>query len=306
MVLRTNARQSSPGGERFPTDRLLKMTILNILVLILMIITSAVPVQAMSSAKSLYKGLTLQASTLTFTTQADAHVEELHPTTNNGTSDFLQVENANNRNTESYIRFSVSGITGTVQSARLRVYTTTNSSSNGPAVHAANNTWTENGITWNNRPTRASDVIDNKGQVDKNSWVEYNVTPVVTGNGTFNFVLVGDSSDEVRFSSREGGNPPRLVITFILGTSTPTRAPTQVSTSTRTPTATPTKTSTQPPGVTSTPTPTRTPSSVATSTRTPTPTQGPPPVSNSFTPSADTYVESANPSYFLMYCQFHI
>ena len=315
MNIRSRARQT-----------LLKMKIaftknrsfsLSALVLILMLIADVLPAGALSTLLNPIQGSELQAtSTLTFVANADAYVEELHPTANNGTTDFLQVESANNRNSESYIRFAVSGVTGSVQSARLRVYSTVNSSTNGPALYITGNAWTEIGITWNNRPGRTGGVIDNKGAIDKNTWVEYNVAPAVAGNGTFNFVLVGDSSDEIRFSSREGSNPPQLIITFAspTPTATPSRTPTATAqSSTSTPTPTPTRTATLPSGATptSTRTPTRTatlpPGSTPTNTRTPTRTPTPLATqANSATPAAggtftfisiaDSYVESSNPS----------
>jgi hypothetical protein len=36
----------------------------------------------------------------------------------------------------------------------------------------------------------------------------------VSGNGTYNFVLLPDSTDGVRFYSREGNIPPELVLTL--------------------------------------------------------------------------------------------
>src|SRR6266542_3074987 len=64
----------------------------------------------------------LAASTLTFTAAADARVEESHPSTNYGTSPDLNVVGASQPDIESYIRFTVSGVTGTVQNAKLRVF----------------------------------------------------------------------------------------------------------------------------------------------------------------------------------------
>ena len=178
-------------------------------------------------------------------TEADAEVQENNPDTNTGTSSALEVINANNRSIESNLRFTVSGISGTIQSALLRVHSTTDSTRDGPEIYATGSTWTETGITWNNHPARTSGAADNKGSISKNTWVEYNVTALVTGNGTYSFVLAGDSNDNVSFSSREGSNPPQLVITFASSGPTATVAPTQ----TRTPTAT----------QSSGPTPTRTP-----------------------------------------------
>ncbi|HLO27712.1 MAG TPA: DNRLRE domain-containing protein [Anaerolineales bacterium] len=289
MTFRYTAKPSSLRGKarlRSVTTRIFK-----ILVLIFILTANGLPgVSAPIVAKSLNgQSKSIQtASTLNFTANADAYVEQLHPTTNQGTSNFLQVDGTSNRNAESYIRFTVTGVTGTIQSALLRVYST-NSSTNGPAMYTTNSTWTETGLTWNNRPARTSGVIDNKSAINKNIWVEYNVAAVATGNGTFNFVLVGDGNDVARFSSREGNNPPQLVITFNTSTNTPTATQAAAATSTRTPTRTATLPSGSTP--TSTRTSTPTPLSAATSTRTPTAAGG----TLTFTASADSYVESSNP-----------
>jgi hypothetical protein len=291
MALKPNVRQS-PWAERYK-DRLPKRKLFDFLVLTMVLLTKAVPVSAISSPKNLYDGPELQAaSSLTFTVQVDARVEERNPTANLGNSPDLEVLTSNNRNVESYLRFIVSGVSGVIQSARLRVYSNGETTKDGPSVYATGNSWTETGITWNNRPARTSGANDNKGSIASNTWVEYNITSLVAGNGTYSFVLAEGSNDDIRFSSREGSNPPQLVITFIPSTSTSTAT----SSPTRTPTKTPTRTATQAPGATSTPTPTGTRPSSSTSTNTPTPTQANPPVSSLFTPSADAYVESANPS----------
>jgi acid phosphatase type 7 len=203
-------------------------------ILMIMLTVNVVPVTNASTSFSIYHGPDHQiTSTLTFIAEADAYVEELQPTTNNGNSDDLQVESAENRNTESYIRFTVNGVSGAIQDARLRVFATENSSSNGPAVYVTNNSWDEAGITWDNRPDRTGGAIDNQEAIDKNTWVEYDVTSIISGNGTFNFVLVGDSSDQIRFSSHEGSNPPQLVITMDPSTNTPQAMATLLPTNTQ-------------------------------------------------------------------------
>ena len=209
-------------------------------------------------------------TSLTFTAEADAYVKQSYPTTNYGKSSSLLVTGASNPDMESFIRFTVAGASGTVQAARLRVYATTNGTKNGPAIYAAGTAWTETGITWNKRPARTSSAVDNKGTIGTSSWVEYDVTSLVTGNGTFSFVLAADSSDGVRFSSREGSRPPQLIVTLSLDENTPTA--TDTSTPTATDTATPTDTAL--PEETSTSTDTETPIETSTSTSeadTPTP-----------------------------------
>jgi len=123
-----------------------------------------------------------------------------------------------------------------IQDARLQVYSTTDTSENGPAVHATDNTWTETGITWNKRPAHLSKASDNKDFTGRYAWVEYNVTALITGNGTYSFVLVGDSNDSTRFYSRESVNGPQLIITPASGTPATTLTPTPAATPTARPT----------------------------------------------------------------------
>src|SRR5215213_361338 len=156
----------------------------------------------------------LAGTSLTFVAQADAQVNEANPGRNTGSSNFLQVDGANDPEVESFIRFTVTGLTGTIQTARLRLYDTTNASKNGPAVYATAASWSESKINWNSRPARTGEALDNQESISRNSWIEYDVTTAVTGNGAFSFVLAADSNDAATFSSREGPQPPELVITL--------------------------------------------------------------------------------------------
>jgi parallel beta-helix repeat protein len=228
--------------------------------------------------------------TTTFLPIADASVRLARPNSNYGTSSSLTVTGGTAAY-ETYLKFTISGLTGVVQSATLRLYAT-NGTVDGPAVYSTALSWTERGLTWNNRPGITSAGMDDKGAIGANAWVEFNVMPLVTGNGTYSFALIGSSTDGVTFKSREGSPVPQLVITTIDGsaTSTPTQTatptPTMIPTNTYSPTPTFTPTNTPPntptytltntptPGPTLTPTytitPTNTPSPTATFTMTPT------------------------------------
>jgi hypothetical protein len=151
---------------------------------------------------------------LTFVAEADAQVNEANPDTNYGSSTYLQVDGAPEPGVESFMRFTVTGVSGAIQTARLRVYDATNASKNGPGVYATEASWTEDAITWKTRPARLSGMLDNKDSIDTNAWAEYDVTSWVKGNGSFSFVLVADSNDAATFSSRQGSQPPELVITL--------------------------------------------------------------------------------------------
>jgi hypothetical protein len=170
---------------------------------------------------------TIAPSKLTFTTSADARVEEAFPGTNYGTSSSLRADGSSDPDVESYLRFSVTGVTGAVQSARLRVYATSGTS-NGPAVYATGNEWSETAITWSTRPARTSGALDDRGTVATNAWAEYDLSALVKGNGTYNVVLATDSTDGISLSSRQGSYPPQLVVTFASGTPTPSPTPSAI------------------------------------------------------------------------------
>jgi acid phosphatase type 7 len=248
----------------------------------------------------------------TFAVEADARVKQASPTSNYGTLSYVSVDGAPDPIEESYLRFTVGGVSGPIQNAKLRVFVSTNATTNGPAVYLANNSWTESGMTWNTKPALLSGPSDNKGSLTTNTWVEYDVTPLLTGNGTYTFALIADSTDGAELSSREGGIPAQLVITVATATSTLTqtstltptstrtstatatveRSPTFTSTSTRTPTAGPSPTFTS----TFTRTPTSTSTAPSTSTSTATSTLDPSPTSSSPTVMVVTDTPTIGPS----------
>jgi hypothetical protein len=139
---------------------------------------------------------------------ADARVLQSSPTSNFGTTTRLEVDSSGQ---ESYLRFTVSGLSGPIQSARLRLYAT-NGSTNGPLIYLTDNSWTETGITWSNRPPPTGGAVANYGIIATKNWVEIDITPVITGNGTYSFVFLPDSTDGASFYSREGTSLPELVL----------------------------------------------------------------------------------------------
>ncbi len=73
---------------------------------------------------------------LTFTPASDARTEEANPNTNYGTQTKLRMDNVTGANVQSYLRFNVTGVTGTVEQARLRLSSTTETV-DGPALRSA-------------------------------------------------------------------------------------------------------------------------------------------------------------------------
>ncbi|WP_026370739.1 phytase [Kallotenue papyrolyticum] len=181
------------------------------------------------------------ASRLSIPIEADARVEEGHPTTNFGASTTLRVDGGSDPDVESYLRVTVSGITGEIQSAKLRLYPTSSSAA-GLTLSTTHNNWLESAITWSNRPARAS-TIATINRASSGTWLEFDVSAQVHTDGTYSFVVSTTSPDGFSLGSRESPNRPELVLTL----STPTTA---------TPTATPTSLPAPSPTASPTPTPT--------------------------------------------------
>jgi fibronectin type 3 domain-containing protein len=155
------------------------------------------------------------ATVLTIAPEADARVEQIAPTTNYGTSYLRTNLSTSGDNVETYLRFTVTGASGTVQGAKLRLHSTSNGTVDGPAVYTSDTAWGETTVNWNTRPARTSAARDDKGAIPADTWVEYDVTPFVTGNGTYSFNLVTTASDGVNFHSREEATlRPELVLTL--------------------------------------------------------------------------------------------
>lgn len=147
-----------------------------------------------------------------FVTEADARVLEALPEANYGASAQLRVQGGDDPGVESYLRFMADDLTGPVREATLRLYAYTDTT-DGPAVYATSNAWSEASLTWSNRPERSEEPADDAGAVRAKTWVDLDVTQLVRGEGAYSFVLAGSSSDGVYMDSREGGRPPQLLMT---------------------------------------------------------------------------------------------
>jgi hypothetical protein len=208
---------------------------------------------------------TVGPSLLTFDAIEDAKVEQANPTVNYGGLTFLEVDGSPVRHF--LMKFQVSGISGPVVNAKLRLYSIGTAVAGGN-IHAAANTWDEATVNWNNAPAAGPTALGSLGGVVPNTWYEVNLTGFVTGNGTYSLRVLPTTTDGAEYRSSEGGATtiPQLVIEFNnSSTPSPTNTPTSTNTATPSPTNTPTSTST------ATPSPTNTPTSTSTATPTPEP-----------------------------------
>jgi PKD repeat protein len=145
----------------------------------------------------------------TFPADADAKVSSANPAVNYGSTPDLRVRGGTSLY-RSFLLFSVSGLTKPVVRAKLRLYVD-DASDEGGAVSAVSTSWSEGAINWSTAPPLGA-TIASFGPVAAGVWVEIDVTPAVTGNGTFAFGLGSASSNSVYYGSRESANPPQLVV----------------------------------------------------------------------------------------------
>ncbi len=238
------------------------------------------------------------ASTLiALTSTADACVLEGYPTLNLGITadmwvgydDFL---NPPGKTARSYIAFPSPAIPAGQQviTAALRIFHVFTwdvpDAQDHITAYAADGAWTEAGITWSNAPAWGPAYGSVDVGFEIGSWYELDVTELVRDwiagrRPNYGIVLRGEEASGPEaswrgFSTREGDNPPQLVVAYgppATPTPTPSRTytPSPTATMTSTPTSTPTATPT------ATASPTGTPTSTSTPTATPSPTLSPTP-----------------------------
>jgi hypothetical protein len=162
-------------------------------------------------------GTTPTTQTLSYSPMADARVEEQFPKSNFGSASVLMADADPRKWKLTLLKFDVSGVgTRTVQSATLRLYVTSGDggSVDGPGVRRSSNSWTEGGVTWNTRPYHETLLQGDKGAVAGASWMTFDVTNLVRGDGTVTLTVHPTSKDGTYMESREGSFKPQLVLTL--------------------------------------------------------------------------------------------
>lgn len=151
-----------------------------------------------------------------FTAVADAPVKSSSPTNNYGTDALLRLRfdsSPTGTTYRSYLKFDVSGVSGSVSGAKLRLFST-DGSPDGGRVFGVSNSWTESGITWNNAPAIPATSIGTAGTTTNGSFVDIPLGSAVSGNGTYSFALTTTSSNSQYYSSKESAtNKPQLILT---------------------------------------------------------------------------------------------
>jgi Bacterial Ig-like domain/Glycosyl hydrolases family 16 len=156
------------------------------------------------------------SETITLTATADSYVTSGATTTNFGTSTILGVDNSPIEAT--YLKFNLSAYAGrTLESATLQLRSAGSGSTGKQNVKlVTNDTWTETGITYSNRPAPGTS-IGTLGPTTTNT--NYTIPLTVTGltgelGQQLSLALDSSSSDGLDLNSKEAGTAaaPKLVI----------------------------------------------------------------------------------------------
>jgi chitodextrinase len=155
------------------------------------------------------------STTLHFAPIADATVKSDAPAGNFGSATTLEVDNGPVKHF--LLKFNVSGIAGrTVVSAKLRLSNVNDSSVGGIFYRVPDTSWGETTVNWNNAPAMSGTPVASLATVTPGNTYEVNLTPAVTGDGTFSIKVVSTSTNGADYVSKEGsaGLRPVLVVTL--------------------------------------------------------------------------------------------
>ncbi len=116
-----------------------------------------------------------------------------------------------------FLKFTVTGLTGPAKNAWVKLFVLTGSTQTGGRIHSTSTDWDACSITYNNMPPGVIDspVLDWRGPVAFGTWVSFNVTPAITGSGTFAFAIDSINSAAASYASSRAhlGRAPELVVT---------------------------------------------------------------------------------------------
>ena len=158
----------------------------------------------------------------TFVPVADAHVSSSSLNGNYGTLTTLKIREGDgssaNPNYHGYLKFDLTGITGTVSSVKLRLFVT-DATANAQSVFAVtDNSWTETGITYTNAPSLTGlTAVGSAAAPVAGAYVEITLAPttVTSSTTTLTLAVTSAGTNSAIFSSREAAtNRPQLVVTY--------------------------------------------------------------------------------------------
>ena len=158
---------------------------------------------------------------------ADTYASEETSDVVHGAYRYLRVASSSAPARNTYLRFDLQGLSGSVSKATLQLHAASSSLFGFDVYALADTGWQESTLTWNNAPPFTDAVTARSGAVSANSWVSVDVTSLVHGNGSVGFVLTSNDPLGFYLDSRERGTAtaPQLQVTTS-GNSGDTQPPT--------------------------------------------------------------------------------
>ncbi|MDI6820460.1 MAG: DNRLRE domain-containing protein [Candidatus Hodarchaeaceae archaeon] len=154
----------------------------------------------------------------------DAYVEELNPNSNFGTKDTLYVGGkrdpyGNPTAVQSYLKFDLSTVSGSLEGACLRAYVYNRSGTPRITAHSVTyDGWSEKSITWNNRPALGSALQEL--QIIRGEWVSWDITRFIrselAGDGVAGVGLTHSGGSIWLYSKDSYRDGPYLELAYLV------------------------------------------------------------------------------------------
>jgi PKD repeat protein len=165
-------------------------------------------------------------STITLNPDADTQVK-MGSTSNLGADVQLRTREENpvaSTTYRSFLRFNVQGLTGTVNTVKLRLWVDAVSSNTQTVYNTttSNPNWPELTTNGGNAPAIGSTAYGSSTASPADAYKEISLLPSsIGGNGLVTFALKSNGTTSAYFSSKEGAHSPQLVITQTVVSSPP-------------------------------------------------------------------------------------
>ncbi|SDG31088.1 CBM96 family carbohydrate-binding protein [Klenkia brasiliensis] len=164
-------------------------------------------------------------TTVTVTASEDATIRESPANANYGTTTTLLVRSGNGGLNRSLVRFALPTIPAgcTLSGVSLRLYLSSNDSVRSIVARRVLTTtsWSETAVTWSTQPTTTATGAATTSTPASPGWQTWPVQSIVTGlyaegNGGIEIADADETTgnDLQTYSSREGSNPPQLVLSW--------------------------------------------------------------------------------------------
>ncbi|MEO7714631.1 MAG: hypothetical protein ABIY70_00395 [Capsulimonas sp.] len=152
---------------------------------------------------------------------ADTTAVSSQPTAIYGYHNLMYAWNGASTTEVVYVKFDLSGVSGTVTGATLSVYGLSNgaSATNVSVSPVADTTWTDATLNWNNRPTLGASLIPATNVTTAETYQNWNVTNYIrseqlAGHTLVTLALTQDTIGSIiaNFRARESGTSPQLIL----------------------------------------------------------------------------------------------